>query len=43
MDDSQLVNLLIGFVRMSDKKHQQKSIDEIKKILINFGSNGFDK
>jgi hypothetical protein len=25
-------------VRMSDKKDQQKTIEEIKKILINFGS-----
>jgi hypothetical protein len=32
---------LIRFVRMSDKKHQQETINEIKKILANFGTNGF--
>src|SRR3989304_7958251 len=35
MDESKLIDLLIRFVRMSDKKHQQQTIDEIKKILIN--------
>ena len=43
MDESKLVDLLIRFVRMSDKKDQQQTINEIKKILINFGSKGFDK
>jgi len=38
MDETSLENLLIKFVRMSDKKHQQQTIDEIRKILINFGS-----
>ena len=42
MDKSKLVDLLIRFVRMSDKKHQQQTIDEIRKILLNFGSIGFD-
>jgi len=42
MDESKLVDLLIRFVRMSDKKHQQKTIDEIKKILLNFGYKGFN-
>lgn len=37
-----LTDLLIRFVRMSDKKHQQQTINEIKKILINLGFNGFD-
>lgn len=41
MDQSKLVDLLIKFVRMSDKKDQQKTINEIKKILINFGVEGF--
>ena len=41
MDESKLIDLLIRFVRMSDKKEQQKTINEIKKILINFGSGGF--
>lgn len=43
MDKSKLVNLLIRFVRMSDKKSQQETINEIKKILINFGSEVFDE
>tara|TARA_Y100000034_G_C6794495_1_gene355989 strand:+ start:143 stop:475 length:333 start_codon:yes stop_codon:yes gene_type:complete len=38
LDESQLTNLLIRFVRMSDKKHQQKTIGEIKKVLINLDS-----
>ena len=42
MDESKLVDLLIRFVRMSDKKDQQKTINEIRKILLNFGSKGFD-
>jgi hypothetical protein len=42
MDKSKLVDLLIRFVRMSDKKSQQQTINEIKKILINLGFNGFD-
>lgn len=41
MDESKLIDLLITFVRMSDKKSQQKTIDEIKKILANFGPEGF--
>ena len=42
MDESHLVDLLIRFVRMSDKKEQQQTIDEIRKILLNFGSEGFE-
>ena len=42
MDQSKLVDLLIRFVRMSDKKDQQKIINEIKKILSNFGLSGFN-
>lgn len=41
MDQSKLVDLLIKFVRMSDKKEQQKTINEIKKILNNLGPEGF--
>ena len=41
MDDSRLVDLLIRFVRMSDKKSQQKTINEIKKILRTLGETGF--
>jgi len=42
MEQSRLIDLLIKFVRMSDKKSQQKTIDEIRKILVYFGSNGFN-
>jgi hypothetical protein len=41
MDESKLIDLLIRFVRMSDKKHQQQTINEIKRILLNFGPNTF--
>ncbi|MEK6842503.1 MAG: hypothetical protein AABX84_01705 [Nanoarchaeota archaeon] len=37
----ELKDLLIKFVRMSDKKSQQKTIDEIKDILRKFGEGGF--
>src|SRR3989344_1255724 len=42
MDESSLVDLLIRFVRMSNKKDQQQTINEIKKILSNFGPGGFN-
>ena len=42
MDESRLTDMLIRFVRMSDKQHQQQTINEIKKILIYFGSKGFE-
>ena len=35
-----LTNLLLTFVRMSDKKQQQKVIDEIRQILIIIGPGG---
>ena len=41
MDEAYLVDLLIRFVRMSDKKDQQKTINEIKKILQKFGPQEF--
>ena len=41
MDKIHLVDLLIRFVRMSDKKDQQETINEIKKILAAFGQQGF--
>ena len=41
MDESKLIDLLITFVKMSDKKDQQKTIAEIKKILANFGPESF--
>jgi len=34
--------LLIRFVRMSDKKDQQRIINEIKNILLKIGSRGFE-
>jgi len=36
-----LIDLLLIFVRMSDKKHQQQTINEIKHILITIGAGGF--
>ena len=42
LDVSELRDLLIKFVRMSDKKNQQKVIDEIKKVLRSLGKEGFD-
>lgn len=37
----ELNDLLIKFIRMSDKKEQQKVIDDIKRILKNLGEEGF--
>ena len=37
----ELNDLLIKFVRMSDKKTQQKTIEEIKVILRSLGEEGF--
>jgi hypothetical protein len=41
LDESKLVDLLITFVRMSDKKHQQQTIEEIRRVLLNMGLEGF--
>lgn len=38
---SNITDLLLRFVRMSDKKHQQETIDEIRAILIKIGPQGF--
>ncbi|MFH1585418.1 MAG: hypothetical protein ABIB79_01485 [archaeon] len=38
----ELTDLLIRFVRMSDKKAQQKTINEIREILIKLGPHGFE-
>ncbi len=43
MDEANLTDLLIRFVRMSDKKDQQETINEIRKILSNFSLEGFKK
>jgi len=37
----ELSDLLIRFVRMSDKKDQQETINEIKNVLRKIGSGGF--
>ena len=36
-----LQNLVIKFIKMSDKKSQQKVIEEIKDVLRRFGEEGF--
>jgi hypothetical protein len=41
MEDKELIDLLLRFVRMSDKKTQQKTIDEIREVLITLGPKGF--
>ena len=42
-DGENLTDMMIRFVRMSNKKYQQQTINEIKKILFNFGCKGFDE
>jgi hypothetical protein len=37
LDDNELVDLLIKFVNMSDKRDQQETIDKIKNFLRIFG------
>ncbi|MEK6824068.1 MAG: hypothetical protein AABY06_03465 [Nanoarchaeota archaeon] len=37
----ELANLLIKIVRMSDKKSQQETINEIKNILLKISAGGF--
>ncbi|MAF34770.1 hypothetical protein CMO91_02905 [Candidatus Woesearchaeota archaeon] len=41
LEVEELRDLLITFVAMSDKKDQQKTIDEIKDVLSRLGSSGF--
>jgi hypothetical protein len=41
LKSEELQGLLIRFVRMSEKKDQQKVIDEIKSALRNLGDEGF--
>lgn len=41
MHEEELVDLLLRFVRMSDKNHQQENINEIKYILKTIGVQGF--
>ena len=37
----ELKDLIIKFVRMSEKKDQQRTIEEIKKVLRSLGEEGF--
>jgi len=41
LQKEELTDLVINFVRMSDKKDQQKVIDEIKHVLRIIGEEGF--
>jgi len=41
VDKEELTDLLLRFVRMSDKKSQQKTIAEIKRILRTINVGGF--
>lgn len=41
-EQEDLSELLMRFVRMSDKKSQQKTINEIREILIKIGPHGFE-
>ena len=41
MNELHIIDLLIRFVRMSDKKTQQDTINKIKEILTRFGQEGF--
>lgn len=40
--EDELTNLLIRFVRMSEKKDQRKVISEIKNVLRSFGMDSFE-
>jgi len=41
MNQEELIDLLLRFVRMSNKKHQQQTINEIKHVLRTIGASGF--
>ena len=41
LNQEKLVDLLLRFVRMSDKRHQQQTINEIKQVLRTIGAGGF--
>ncbi|MDO8641999.1 MAG: hypothetical protein Q7R76_00195 [Candidatus Woesearchaeota archaeon] len=41
IQQEELTDILLKFVRMSDKKHQQQTIGEIKHILRTIGVGGF--
>ena len=42
LKEEELTDLLIRFVRMSDKKHQQETINEIRQVLKTIGPRGFE-
>ncbi len=42
LKESELNELVIRFIRMSDKKSQQKVINEIKDVLRKLGDEGFN-
>lgn len=42
LTEEELIELLIRFVRMSNKKYQQETINEIRKVLQTIGSKGVD-
>jgi len=42
LSKEELTDLLLMFVRMSDKKQQQKVINEIKQVLLVIGKEGFE-
>lgn len=41
LSESELTNLLLMFVRMSNKNSQQKVINEIREVLLKIGAGGF--
>ncbi len=41
MDEKYLIDILLRFVRMSDKKYQQQAIEEIRHVLLTLGAGGF--
>lgn len=41
LDEEKLVDLLLRFVRMSEKRNQQQVIEEIREILLKIGPSGF--
>ena len=42
LDEENLIDLLLRFVRRSDKNHQQETINEIKHILRTVGAGRFE-
>ncbi len=42
LSEEELIDLLLRFVRMSNKKQQKKTINEIRQVLIKIGPQGFE-